>query len=104
MDQSNLLENIQKISQNLTNKFRPKTREGKVKKTNTLDSVSAPFEGRESTLNVFKSEVFPVKATKGKGLNILTPKQLFQRLPIVLAQVKAGKIPENLIIKQKKNK
>ena len=30
------------------------------------------------------------KATKGTGLKILTPKQLFQRLPIALAQVKTG--------------
>ena len=28
--------------------------------------------------------------TKGKGLIILTPKQMLQRLPIALAQVKAG--------------
>ena len=28
--------------------------------------------------------------TKGKGLKILTPKQMLQRLPIALAQVKAG--------------
>ena len=27
--------------------------------------------------------------TKGTGLKILTPKQMFQRLPIALAQVKA---------------
>ena len=36
------------------------------------------------------------EATKGKGLKILTPKQLFQRLPIALAQVKAGNNSENL--------
>ena len=30
------------------------------------------------------------KATKGTGLKILTPKQMLQRLPIALAQVKAG--------------
>ena len=30
------------------------------------------------------------KATKGTGFEILTPKQMLQRLPIVLAQVKAG--------------
>ena len=35
------------------------------------------------------------KATKGTGLKILTPKQLFQRLPIALAQVKAGSNSEN---------
>ena len=28
--------------------------------------------------------------TKGTGLNKLTPKQILQRLPIALAQVKAG--------------
>ena len=35
--------------------------------------------------------------TKGKGLKILTPKQMFQRFPIALAQVKAGKNSENLL-------
>ena len=30
------------------------------------------------------------KATKGKGRKILTPKQMLQRLPIALAQGKAG--------------
>ena len=35
--------------------------------------------------------------TKGKGLKILTPKQMLQRLPIALAQVKAGNNSENLL-------
>ena len=30
------------------------------------------------------------RATKGTGFKILTPKQMLQRLPIGLAQVKAG--------------
>ena len=38
-----------------------------------------------------------LKATKGTGLKILTPKQLLQRLPIALAQVKAGNKSENLL-------
>ena len=37
------------------------------------------------------------KATKGTGLKILTPKQMLQRLPIVLAQVKAGNNSESLL-------
>ena len=37
------------------------------------------------------------KATKGTGLKILTPKQILQRLPIALAQVKAGNNSENLL-------
>ena len=35
--------------------------------------------------------------TKGKGLKILTPKQTLQRLPIALAQVKAGNNSQNLL-------
>ena len=35
--------------------------------------------------------------TKGAGLKILTPKQMLQRLPIALAQVKAGNNSENLL-------
>ena len=35
--------------------------------------------------------------TKGKGLKILTPKQMIQRLPIALAQVKASNNSENLL-------
>ena len=37
-----------------------------------------------------------VKATKGTGLKILTPKQMLQRLQIDLAQVKAGTNSESL--------
>ena len=44
------------------------------------------------------SEAEP-KATKGTGLKILTPKQVLQRLPITLAQVKAGNNSENLLNK-----
>ena len=39
----------------------------------------------------------PKNKTSGKGLKILTPKQLLQRLPIALAQVKAGNNSENFI-------
>ena len=35
--------------------------------------------------------------TEGKGLKILTPKQMFQRLPIALSQVKAGNNLESLL-------
>ena len=35
------------------------------------------------------------KATKRKGLKILTSKQLLQRLPTALAQVKAGNNSES---------
>ena len=37
------------------------------------------------------------KAKHGEELKTLTPKQMFQRLSIALAQVKAGNTPENLL-------
>ena len=36
------------------------------------------------------------RATKGTGHKVVTPKQMLQRLPIDLAQVKAGNNSENL--------
>ena len=39
------------------------------------------------------------KATKGTGLKTLTPKQMLQRLPMALAQVKAGNNSEKLLNK-----
>ena len=55
------------------------------------------FEGREKILGAFESEIFSIKS-KGAGilnphhskLKVLTPKQMLQRLPKALAQVKAG--------------
>ena len=35
--------------------------------------------------------------TKGTGLKILTPTQMLQRLPIALAQIKAGNNSESLL-------
>ena len=37
------------------------------------------------------------KAKYGRGPRSLTPRQMFQRLPIALAQLKAGNTSENLI-------
>ena len=34
---------------------------------------------------------------KGKGLKILTPKQMLQRLPIAIVQVKAGNTSKSLL-------
>ena len=62
------------------------------------------YKAREIVLNGFKSKIFLIKST-GTGLfntdnsklKILTPKQMLQRLPIALAQVKAGSNSENLL-------
>ena len=80
MDQVHLLKNLVGFN----NRSRPKTTEGKDKKK-ISENVYSLYEGRELILNAFKSEIFPLKATNGKGIKILTPKQILQRLPIALA-------------------
>ena len=57
------------------------------------------YNSREEVINFFRDyiEMFcdsnynsKQNETKGKGLKILTPKQMLQRLPIALAQGKAS--------------
>ena len=69
---------------------------------NTYESAYGLYECRKLTLNAFKSRIFPIKETDGKGLKILTPKQMLERLPIVFAQVKAGNKPKHLVNEIKK--
>ena len=57
-------------------------------------------KARKSVIEFFDdyTSVIPeakLKATKIKGLKILTPKQMLQRLPITLAQVKADNKAES---------
>ena len=57
-------------------------------------------------LDAFESKIFPIqiegtdfsdKVSDHSNLKILTPKQMLQRLPIALAQVKGGNTSENLL-------
>ena len=57
-------------------------------------------KARELTLDAFISRIFPIKATQGEGLKILTSKQMLQRLPIALKQVKACNTSENYRLNQ----
>ena len=52
------------------------------------------FDDYSSMMSEAKAKA---KATKGTGLKILTPKQIFQRLPIALAQVKTDNNSESLL-------
>ena len=62
------------------------------------------FEGRGKILDVFESKIFLTKSKSVGILNpdhcklkVLTPKQMLQRLPIALAQVKSGNNSESLL-------
>ena len=57
------------------------------------------YESRQTVIKLLNdySSISSPKAKQGKGLKMLTPKQILQRLPIPLAQVKVGKTSKNLL-------
>ena len=85
---------------------KPKNSEKHQHKVDVLRNLYNLFEGRERIFNAFDSKIFPIKI-EGSGLSdkvsdysnikILTPKQMLERLPITLAQVKADNTSENLL-------
>ena len=71
--------------------------------TNYLEKF---YNSREEVINFFRDYIemlsdanYDAKQneTKGTGLKILTPKQMLQRLPIALAQVKSGNNSESFL-------
>ena len=75
----------------------------KQEKEIVLKNLYNCFERREKILDGFESKIFLTKS-KGAGilspdpskLKILTHRQMIQRLPIALAQVKSGNNSESL--------
>ena len=72
--------------------------------TNVLYNTEMLYNARKEAINFFDSYSLMMskaktkaRGTKGTGLKILTLKQMLQRLPIALAQVKAGNNSENLL-------
>ena len=47
-------------------------------------------EGREFVWNAFESGIFLVKSAQVKGVKMLTPQQMLEKLPVALEQVKAN--------------
>ena len=81
-----------------------------VKKTieqkETINNLEKFHKSREEVIIFFRDYIEMLSdanhdskhsKTKGTGLEILTPKQMLQRLPIALAQVKAGNNSESLL-------
>ena len=80
-------------------KTKPQDSEKRRLRADVLNSVTGLAQGREAVLTAFKSGIFQVskKSQEGEGLKILTPNQMLKRLPIALAQVKAGNNSESLL-------
>ena len=101
IEQATLLSYVYDFSR----KTRPRNPAQRQLKADIVDSVTSLIEGREMVINAFKSGIFQVskesqedeEAQEGEGLKILTPNQMPKRLPIALAQVKAGNNSESLL-------
>ena len=95
LEQANLMARLY----DFTKKTKPQDPEQKKLKSDVLNSVGALAKGRELMYNAFRSGIFHrlENSQEGEGLKILTPNQMLKRLPIALAQVKAGNNSESLL-------
>ena len=69
---------------------------------NTIENIKNIYESRKKVIELYNDYVKIMSEAKyktkyGEGIIILTAKQMLQRLPIALAQVKAGNNSENLL-------
>ena len=94
-EQNELLKHIEEFSSST------KPRDPKLKelKKEGLNSGLALLQGREMVFKVFESGIFPrsEESHEGEGLKILAPNLMLKRLPIALAQIKAGNNSESLL-------
>ena len=95
LEQTNLMAHIHDFVKNT----KPQDPKQKKLKFDVLDRMRALVKGRELMYNAFRSGIFHTLeiSQEGEGLKILTPNQLLKRLPIALAQVKAGNNSESLL-------
>ena len=69
----------------------------------TIDNIENLYQSRQKVVNMFNNYAKNVSKSiheakhEGKGLKILTSNQMFKRLPIALAQIKAGNNSESLL-------
>ena len=69
---------------------------------NTLHNIEMLYKARNKAIKFYDDyslmmSAAKYRATMGKGVKILTPKQMLQRLPIALAQVKACNKSKSLL-------
>ena len=73
------------------------------KQKKKLANINVLFNARNNAIRFIEDygsmilEAKRLAKQEGKGIKILTPKQMFQRLSIALAQIKAGNNSESLL-------
>ena len=96
--QTNLLIEIMSFRNNTKSRNQEKKRD----KETAVENLYNVFEGTKKILDAFEREIFSIKGAgilnpNHSKLKILTYKEMLQRLPIALAQVKAGNNSESLL-------
>ena len=83
----------------LKSKTKPQNLESKKLKEDVLNSARTLLKGIEMLDKALESVIFlnPGELKKGTALKVLTHKQMLQRVPIALAQIKAGNNSESLL-------
>ena len=93
-----LVKDLYEGNQNKNDKIVKNINESLINLRNSIDSNKIPKNGNpKKIVNIVEKILDFNKQQKGKGIKILTSKQMFQRLPIAFAQVKAGNTSENLL-------
>ena len=91
LEEEKKLQNVFKLNLNEISRGRHKSKEQK----SALENIKLFYESREAVIKSFNdcssivSEA-KCKSIHGEGHKISTPKRMLERLPIALAQVKAG--------------
>ena len=77
-----------------------------IEQRGTISNLEKFYKSREEVINFLRDYIEMLSdanydarknKTEGKGLKILTPKQMLQRLPIALARLKAGNNSKSLL-------
>ena len=94
-EQAHLLNHIE----DFIKKTKPRDPILKKLKEDVLASAFSLLKGREMVYKAFESGIFQKleESQEGEGLKIVTPIQMLKRLPIALAQIKAGNNSERLL-------
>ena len=101
MDTANVEQkNLTVLIKDFVSKTKLQNTERKELKKEVLDSALALLQGRYIVYQAFEiglKNLRPKESEQGEGLKILTPNQILKRLPIALAQIKAGNNSESLL-------
>ena len=95
--------NIQQAYEKYIKEIQKGNKSAEQKKKKTLSNINLLFNARNNAIKFIEdygSMVLEAKRPakqEGPGLKIITPKQMLQRLPIALAQIKAGNNSKSLL-------